>query len=121
MYKRMVNLIIVCLACVPLFSQVIKPVTAGAERLDLFNEHRNMASTSEYKELKWQYLGPVNISGRCTDVEAVQPKGENYTIYVASASGGVWKTTNEGTTWAPVFDREASASIGDIALDPNNP
>ena len=51
----------------------------------------------------------------------MQPKGENYTIYVASASGGVWKTTNEGTTWAPVFDREASASIGDIALDPNNP
>jgi len=113
--------IFVFLSGIVSFSQVVQPVTSGTERLALFNDHRIMASQSEFRNLKWQYLGPVNISGRCTDVEAVMPRGKNYIIYVASASGGVWKTINEGTTWLPVFDREASTSIGDIALDPHNP
>jgi len=80
-----------------------------------------MAESSKYKDLEWQFIGPLNVSGRCTDVEVVTPKGESYTIYVASASGGVWKTENEGTSWEPIFDQAASASIGDIALDPSNP
>ena len=56
-----------------------------------------------------------------TDVDVVTPKGENYTIYVAGASGGVWKTINEGTTWEPVFEHAASTSIGDITLVPSDP
>ncbi|MBA7562782.1 hypothetical protein ES708_04435 [subsurface metagenome] len=80
-----------------------------------------MAESSQYKDLEWQFVGPLNVSGRCTDLEVVAPKGKNYTVYVASASGGVWRTENEVTSWEPVFDREASASIGDIALDPSNP
>ena len=46
-------------------------------------------------------LGPTNVSGRSTDVAVVTPKGKSYTIYVATASGGVWKTENEGLTWEP--------------------
>ncbi len=64
-------------------------------------------------------LGPALTSGRISDL-AVHP-GDHATIYVAAASGGVWKTTNGGTTWAPIFDREGSYSIGCVSLDPNNP
>ena len=80
-----------------------------------------MKAASPFKDLKWQYLGPENISGRCTDVEAISPRGGNYTIWVGSATGGVWKSINEGTTFEPVFDGMPTASIGDIAIDPNNP
>ena len=103
------------------YSQKPKPLTNGNERLAQFELFKQMAESSPYKDLEWQFVGPLNVSGRCTDLEVVAPKGKNYTVYVASASGGVWITENEGTSWEPVFDREASASIGDIALDPSNP
>jgi photosystem II stability/assembly factor-like uncharacterized protein len=80
-----------------------------------------MISSSPYKELNWSHIGPVNVSGRSTDIAVVAPKGKNYTIYAATASGGVWKTVNEGTTWEPVFERAASTSIGDIAISPTDP
>ena len=60
------------------------------------------------------------MSGRMTDVEVVAPKGKNYTIYVAGASGGVWKTDNEGTTWEPIFEHAPSTSIGDVTLAPSD-
>lgn len=90
-------------------------------RLQGFAQHLEMKKNSPFKDLKWQFLGPTNVSGRCTDVAVVTPKGKNYTIYVATASGGVWKTENEGTTWVPIFDQELSTSIGDIAIAPSNP
>jgi photosystem II stability/assembly factor-like uncharacterized protein len=98
-----------------------KPVTDGEKRLELFQQMQTMKNNSSFKELHWQFLGPLNISGRCTDVEVVRPKGKNYTIYVASASGGLWKSINEGTSWEPLFDTMPSTTIGDIALDPQNP
>ena len=96
------------------------PVTDGKERVKLFNQHLEMKETSSFNDFDWQFVGPTNVSGRCTDVEVVAPKGENYTIFVAAASGGVWKTVNEGTSWIPIFDQDATTSIGDIALDPND-
>lgn len=95
--------------------------TDPALRLDGYAAHQEMAKNSPFNKLKWSHLGPTNISGRCVDIAVVQPKGKNYVIYVATASGGVWKTENEGTTWVPIFDRAASTSIGDIALTPTNP
>jgi hypothetical protein len=47
--------------------------------------------------------------------------GEPYTFYVAYASGGVWKTTNNGISFEPLFDDQPSIIIGDMALDPSNP
>ena len=90
-------------------------------RLDGYEKHLEMAESSPYKDLKWSFIGPTNVSGRCTDVAVVAPKGKNYTIYVATASGGVWRTVNEGTTWEPVFEYAASTSIGDIAIAPSSP
>ncbi len=69
--------------------------------------------------LQWRSVGPAITSGRIADI-AVHP-GHRGTYYVATASGGVWKTVNAGTTYEPVFDGEGSYSIGCITLDPNNP
>jgi photosystem II stability/assembly factor-like uncharacterized protein len=88
----------------------------GAEQI------QEMKKKSPFKDLKWQYVGPTNIGGRCTDVAVVAPKGKNYTMYVASASGGLWKTQNEGTTWEQVFDdAAASAAFGNVAIAPSDP
>ncbi|MDZ7336646.1 MAG: hypothetical protein ONB33_12950 [candidate division KSB1 bacterium] len=91
------------------------------QRLKLYHQHEVMKKGSLFAELPWQFLGPTNISGRMTDVAVVAPKGKNYTIYVAGASGGVWKSVNEGTTWQPIFEHAPSTSIGDIALAPSDP
>ncbi|MCP3957961.1 MAG: glycosyl hydrolase [bacterium] len=72
-----------------------------------------------FSGLKLRSLGPALTSGRVSDI-AVHPE-DHATIYVTMASGGVWKTTNGGTTWAPIFDGEGSYSIGCVTLDPNNP
>ena len=64
-------------------------------------------------------IGPALMSGRISDVE-VHPTDRS-TWYVAAGSGGVWKTTNAGTTFTPVFDDQASYSIGEIAIDPTRP
>jgi photosystem II stability/assembly factor-like uncharacterized protein len=104
-----------------LTGQVKSPVLSGKDKAALFSQQTEMLKASPYKDLKWQYAGPTNISGRCTDVEAVLPRGKNYTIWVGSATGGVWKSTNEGTTFEPVFNGMPTASIGDLAIDPNNP
>jgi photosystem II stability/assembly factor-like uncharacterized protein len=104
-----------------LSAQVKSPILSGKEKVALFAKQTEMKQTSPFKDLKWQFAGPTNISGRCTDVEAISPRGNNYTIWVGSATGGVWKSINEGTSFEPVFDEMPAASIGDIAIDPNNP
>ncbi len=94
--------------------------TDPALRMKWFGQHEEMKKSTPFKDLKWQHIGPKNVSGRCTDIAVVTPKGKSYTIYVATASGGVWKTENEGTTWKPIFDREASTSIGDVTIAASN-
>src|SRR5499425_2188597 len=69
--------------------------------------------------LEWRSIGPANMGGRIADVEGVP--GDPNIVYVASASGGLWKTTNGGVTWKPIFERQGTISIGDIALAPGNP
>lgn len=76
-------------------------------------------TASEFDGLQLRALGPAMISGRVSGF-AVDPRSPSH-FYVAEASGGVWKTENDGATWTPVFDHEGSYSIGAIALDPRNP
>lgn len=64
-------------------------------------------------------IGPALMGGRISDV-AVHPR-DRHTWYVAVGSGGVWKTTNAGVTFTPVFDAQPSYSIGTVAIDPSNP
>src|SRR4030042_4745149 len=95
--------------------------TDPALRIKGFEACLEMAKSSPFKGMNWSHIGPTNVSGRCTDVAVVAPRGKNYTIYVASASGGGWTTVNEGTTWEPVFESAASTAIGDIAIAPTTP
>jgi photosystem II stability/assembly factor-like uncharacterized protein len=70
------------------------------------------------KEFVWRSIGPVNMGGRVDDVEAVE--SNPFIIYVGAATGGVWKTENNGVTWMPIFDDQPNLSIGDIAIAPSN-
>lgn len=67
----------------------------------------------------WKFAGTVNIGGRLTDVE-MHP-GNLQTMYLGAASGGVFKSTNGGIAWSPVFDQQNSLSIGDLAIAPSDP
>ena len=68
--------------------------------------------------LKWRSVGPALTSGRVSDI-AVN-KNNPFEYYVAVASGGVWKTSNWGLEYTPVFDNESSYSIASVTIDPNN-
>jgi photosystem II stability/assembly factor-like uncharacterized protein len=76
-------------------------------------------SAATFSGLRLRSLGPAVTSGRIVGF-AVHPGNRGH-YYVASASGGVWKTTNAGTSWTPIFDEQGSYSIGCVALDPKNP
>jgi len=93
---------------------------SATERLDRWEQHQELVAASPFASLPWQRLGPTNISGRVTDVAVAEPRGQTYTMYVAAAAGGVWKTSNEGVTWENVFDAEITASVGDIAIAPSD-
>ena len=76
-------------------------------------------NSKTFEGLKLRNIGPAFTSGRIADI-AIHPNNENV-WYVAVGSGGVWKTTNSGTTWTPLFDKQTTYSIGAITVDPNNP
>jgi photosystem II stability/assembly factor-like uncharacterized protein len=65
-------------------------------------------------------IGPAAMGGRIADIAAVRT-GERLTIYIGSASGGVWKSVDSGITFKAIFDKQPSMSIGSIAIDPTNP
>jgi photosystem II stability/assembly factor-like uncharacterized protein len=79
---------------------------------------KDALSADTFAGLELRSLGPALTSGRVADI-AVDPRQASR-YFVAAASGGVWKTTNAGTTWTPVFDGEGSYSIGCVAIDPND-
>ncbi len=74
---------------------------------------------SVFSGLQWRSIGPAFASGRIADI-AVDPR-DHAVWYVATASGHVWKTVNNGTTFEPVFDHYGAYSIGCLAIDPNHP
>jgi len=69
--------------------------------------------------LPFRMIGPAVTGGRIHDVEALP--NDPSTIYVATASGGVWKSTNKGTTWESIFDHQSVSTFGDLAIAPSNP
>jgi len=93
-----------------------RPEQPGAEDE---SRPRDPMSTPTFNGLRFRSIGPAFTSGRVIGFAVDPTNSARY--FVASASGGVWKTINNGTTWTPVFDREGSYSIGCIALDPKNP
>jgi len=75
------------------------------------------------KAFSYRNIGPFRMQVRVADIAIPDspPRDHLYTIYQAPWIGGVWKTTNNGTTWEPIFDGQSNGSIGDIALSPSQP
>jgi photosystem II stability/assembly factor-like uncharacterized protein len=73
---------------------------------------------SSFAALRWRLIGPFR-AGRVS-AGAIDPSDPN-TYYFGSPGGGIWKSTNAGQTWAPIFDRTGSASLGALAIAPSNP
>jgi photosystem II stability/assembly factor-like uncharacterized protein len=69
--------------------------------------------------LEWRQVGPTIMGGRISDLAVVE--GDASTFYAGTATGGVWKTVNSGTTFSPIFENEVTSSIGDVTVAPSNP
>src|SRR5262245_61586894 len=79
----------------------------------------NWSTDPMLKRFVWRGIGPASMGGRVDDIAAVE--SNPYIVYVGFATGGVWKSTNSGTTFQPIFDIYSTASIGDIAVAPSDP
>ncbi len=90
-------------------------------RVKAWDQFVSMRGSSPFKDLKWQFIGPTSISGRVVDVAVANRKGKTRVIYVATASGGLWKTENEGTTFEPIFEQAASVQGGNVEVAPSDP
>lgn len=72
-----------------------------------------------YEKIKWRNIGPAVMGGRTVDIDVVEK--EPWIIYAAIGPSGVWKSVNNGITWAPVFHKENTVSVGDIAIAQSHP
>ena len=111
--------LVLCAALIAALPAAADTRTPPAERWAAWDRHQAMEQSSLLKGLTWRSIGPTVQGGRIVDVE-VHPK-DPYTFYVAYASGGVWKTTNNGVSFQPLSDALPTTISGDIALDPNDP
>jgi photosystem II stability/assembly factor-like uncharacterized protein len=100
------------------FQAVAQTSSSESQSADSDSQKRTPMEQA-FERLEWRSIGPANMGGRTADVEGVP--GDPNIVYVATASGGLWKTTNGGVTWKPIFERQGTISIGDIALAPSNP
>lgn len=91
---------------------------------DLYYKAMEQTKDMEKSDLKtgqvaWIAVGPTNIGGRITDIE--MPSNDQNTIYLAAASGGIFRSTNLGTSWTPIFDNAVALSIGDMDISKTSP
>jgi photosystem II stability/assembly factor-like uncharacterized protein len=93
--------------------------TDPAARLKWFDQHMAMKDQTPFKDMKWRFIGPDIIGGRCVDIAV--PKGSRNIIYIASAVGGVWKTENTGITWECLTNDLPILSSGDIDISESQP
>src|SRR6185312_16019610 len=68
--------------------------------------------------MAWRNIGPANMGGRVADIVGIPSPSK--TFYVAAAGGGIWKTTNAGTTFRPIFEHERVVSMGALAIAPSD-
>jgi photosystem II stability/assembly factor-like uncharacterized protein len=89
----------------------------------LFSQGMSAQSAEEigtlYESFKWRSIGPAVMGGRTVDIDVVEKKP--WIIYTAMGPSGVWKTENNGITWVPVFYKEKTVSVGDIAISQSQP
>src|SRR6266446_6212381 len=96
--------------CAPVFLALLTAAASGAPAAA-------QVDPSNFAALQWRLIGPFR-AGRVS-AGAVDPSDSN-TYYFGTPGGGVWKSTNAGQTWAPIFDQTGMASIGALAIAPSN-
>src|SRR5215210_1660815 len=87
---------------------LIGPVSASSQTLD----------STTLAGFRWRTVGPANFEGRVADVVGIPSPSK--TFFVAAAGGGIWKTTNAGTTFRPVFDDYPVVAMGAMAIAPSD-
>ncbi len=111
--KKLVLSVCTIFACVQIALAQPTPSPATDRRLGA-QQRAAMAEKSLFKGLEFKNIGPTIFSGRVVDIE-VDPQAPHI-FYVAYASGGLWKTENNGSTFTPIFDQQSVITIGDIAV-----
>jgi photosystem II stability/assembly factor-like uncharacterized protein len=94
-------------------------VTAGQAVSEAQRAVEGGVTAEHLSGLQWREIGPALTSGRIADIAGLEHDPD--TIYVATATGGAWKTTNRGVTWEPIFQHGGTASLGSVTVAPSNP
>jgi photosystem II stability/assembly factor-like uncharacterized protein len=97
-------------------AQDIKPTSEKALQ-ESVERHKAMLSSTPLKDFKARNVGPTNMSGRIVDLEVAS---NTNTFYIAAASGGVWKTEDNGQSFTPIFDHQGALGMGAMALSPSD-
>jgi len=103
-----------------LFSQFVFAITPDnySNQSKSWEKHQQLVNESLFKDLPWRNIGPVVQGGRVVAVR-VSSQNDNL-LYIAYASGGIWKSTNKGITFKPITDTLPSQIVGGFDIDPNN-
>ncbi len=112
--KSLVTLVCLCLSLLAFSQRKTKSDESAKTAVK-----KERLSSSVLSGIKLRHVGPALMSGRIGAFAVNPQKPSEY--YIAVSSGGVWKTENAGTTFKPLFDQQASYSIGCITMDPQNP
>ncbi len=116
----MINLKVkLCLVLTALSGSVAATIGSSYKnQKQAWDQHQTMQQNTPYKGISWHNVGPVFQGGRAVDV--IRPDDQPHVIYVGYASGGVWKSTNNGQTFQPLTDDLPSQIVGSLTIDPNN-
>jgi photosystem II stability/assembly factor-like uncharacterized protein len=109
-------------ALAPIILCIFCAIPAAVLSLAVHAQSHAALDPSLISALRFRSIGPANTGGRVDDFAVARVPGAPDTIYVGTASGGIFKSTNQGTSWTPIFDHvDAMMSIGDLAVAPSNP
>lgn len=102
------------------FAQRVDPASPAEfpARRAAWEKHQQLVAESRFRGLEWRSVGPVIQGGRVVSIEGIPE--DPYTFYVAYASGGLWKTINNGHTFEPLFDEQPTIIMGDVAVAPSD-
>ncbi len=112
---RILLLVSYCLYTVGLMAQVQPPFTPAAERMKGYEQRKSLGANSVVSGIPFRNIGPTVMSGRVTDID-VSPSDPSI-FYTTFASGGLWKTENNGASFTPIFDNQSVMTTGDVAVN----
>lgn len=116
MRQKILTLILLSLCCSSqVFSQIQPPFTNAETRLKSTTQRKMLTENSLVSNIEFRNIGPTVMSGRVVDIDVSESDPSHF--YAAYASGGLWFTNNNGTTFSPIFDHETVMTIGDIAVN----